>query len=52
MIELLKNNSMNEQIMKLVEDKQLSYRSIYNLKPIELETFKIFIETYLKTRFI
>ena len=43
---------MNEHAIKLVEGKQLLYRLIYALSPVELETLKTYIETYLKTGFI
>lgn len=43
---------MNKYTIKLVEDKQLSYGSIYNLELVELENLKIYIKIYLKTRFI
>ncbi len=52
MIELYENICMNEHTIKLVEDKELPYGPIYSLRPVELETLKTYIETYLKTRFI
>lgn len=51
-IKLSKNTGINKHIIKLVEDKQLPYKFIYNLKPIDLETLKAYVKTYLKTRFI
>lgn len=38
--------------MKLGESNQASYESFYILKSIKLETIKMYIESYLKTRFI
>ncbi len=43
---------MNEYAVKLINGKQPSYGPIYTLIPIELETLKTYIETYLKTRFM
>ena len=43
---------MNKQIIKFIMRKQLFYRPIYTLNLVELESLKINIETYLKTRFI
>lgn len=43
---------MNKYAIKLIESKQLLYKPIYSLRPVELETLKIYIETHLKTRFI
>lgn len=51
-IELLENTDINEHAIKLVKGKQLFYGLIYSLALVELETLKIYIETYLKTRFI
>lgn len=51
-IELFKNISINKYIIKLVEDKQLPYKSIYTLNIVKLEILKTYIKTYLKTRFI
>ena len=42
----------NKYAIKLVDDKQLLYRSIYSLGPIELKTLKTYIETNLATGFI
>lgn len=49
---LPKNTSINEHVIKLVEDKQLPYGPNYSLEPVELKTLKIYIEIYLKNRFI
>ncbi len=51
-MELPKNIRINEYTIKLIEEKQLSYGPIYTLSLVELETLKVYIETYLKTRFI
>ncbi len=51
-IELPENTSINEHTIKLIEGKQPSYKLIYTLSPVELETLKTYIETYLKTGFI
>ncbi len=51
-MELPKNTSLNEHAIKLVEEKQPPYGPIYALSPVELETLKTYIETYLKTGFI
>ncbi len=46
------NTGINEHVIKLIEDKQLPYRPINALSPVELETLKTYIETHLKTGFI
>lgn len=51
-IKLLKNISINEYGIKLVEDKKPSYRSIYALSLVESEILKTYLKIYLKTRFI
>lgn len=51
-IELLKNISINEHAIKLIEGRQPLYRLIYSLKLVELEILKTYIETYLKSEFI
>ncbi len=43
---------MNEHTIKLIEGKQPPYGPIYALSSVELETFKTYIKTYLKTGFI
>ena len=43
---------LNEYIIDLKDGKQLLYGPIYSLGPVELETLKIYIKIYLKTRFI
>ena len=47
-IELPENTCINKHAIKLEEDKQLPYKPIYSLGPIELESLKTYIETYLK----
>ena len=42
---------MNEYVVELIKDKQLSYGSIYTLSLIELGILKAYIKTYLKTEF-
>lgn len=39
-MELPKNTSMNKHAIKLIKGKQLLYRLIYALSPVELETLK------------
>lgn len=51
-IKLLKKTDINKYAIKLVKVNQLLYRPIYSPKLVELETLKIYIETYLKIRFI
>ena len=51
-MELPKNTSINKYAIKLHESKQPLYRPIYSLGPVELETLKTYIKTYLKTGFI
>lgn len=51
-MELLEHNGMNNHAIKLVENKQPLYRSIYSISPMKLETLKIYIKIYLKTTFI
>ena len=49
---LPERTKFNEHFIDLEDGKQPLYGPIYNLGPIELETLKTYIETYLKTRFI
>ena len=42
----------NEHAIELEEGKQLPYGPIYSLGPVELETFKTYIETNLANGFI
>ena len=43
---------MNKYAIKLVKGKKLPRKPIYRVKPVELETLKIYIEIYFKTGFI
>ena len=43
---------INEHAIKLIDSQQPSYRSIYNLELVELETLKAYIETNLANEFI
>ena len=49
---LPKRTELNEHVIDLENDKQPLYGPIYSLSPVELETLKTYIETYLKTGFI
>lgn len=51
-MELSENISINEHTIKLEENKELSYKPIYALSRIKLETLKTYIKTELKTGFI
>ena len=42
----------NQYAIELEKSKQPPYGSIYSLGPVELETLKTYIKTYLKTGFI
>ena len=48
-MELPANTGINEYAIKLQDGKQSPYGPIYSLGPVELETLKTYIETYLKT---
>ena len=50
--ELLKHTRINNHAIKLVDGQQPLYKPIYNLKPVELETLKAYIETNLANKFI
>ena len=50
--ELPEYNRMNNYAIKLKKGKQLSFRPIYNLKPVKLKTLKMYIETNLANNFI
>ena len=43
---------LNKHIIELEDGKKLPYGPIYSLRPVELETLKIYIKTHLKTGFI
>lgn len=49
---LLEQTNFNKYAIKLENDKQLLYRQIYSLGPIELKILKAYIETNLTTGFI
>ena len=49
---LPKITNLNQYTIKLQESQQPSYRLIYSLGPIELETFKTYIEIKLANGFI
>ena len=44
--------SINKSIINLEIGKQLSYKPIYSLKSIKLETFKIYLKKNLINSFI
>ena len=49
---LLERTSANELTIELEEGKQPPYGPIYSLEPLELKTFKTYIETNLANGFI
>lgn len=49
---LPEQTKLNEHAIQLKNDKQPPYRFIYSLRPIKLEMLKVYIKTYLKSRFI
>ena len=49
---LLKQTGENKYPIKLKEDKQPAYKTIYSLKLVKLETFKTYIKTSLANSFI
>lgn len=51
-MELPENTGMNEHVIKLIDEKQLFYRSIYAFSMVELETLQVYIKTHLRTKFI
>lgn len=51
-MELFINMGINKYIIKLIKAKLPFYRPIYAMSLIKLETLKIYIKIYLKTRFI
>lgn len=52
MIELSENTGINKYAIEQIKGKQPPYGPIYNLKPVELETLKTYIETHFKIGFI
>ena len=51
-IKLPENTKINKYTIKLEENKQPSFRPIYSLKLVELETLKTYIKTNLTNKFI
>ena len=51
-VKLPKNTGIKEHAIKLEEGKQLLFRPIYSLGPVELETLKTYIKTNLANGFI
>ena len=51
-MKLPENTGINKHAIELLKVKQSPYDPIYSLGPVELETLKAYIETYLKTGFI
>ena len=51
-VELPKNTGMNEPIIELEKGKQPFFGYIYSLRPIKLETLKIYIKINLANGFI
>ena len=49
---LLKQINLNKHTIKLERDKQPSYKLIYSLTLVKLQTLKVYIKTYLKTGLI
>ena len=49
---LPENTKINKHAIKLKKIKKLLFGPIYSLKPIELETLKIYIKTNLASSFI
>ena len=49
---LHEHTEINNYAIKLVDNQQLPYESIYSLGPVELETLKAYIETNLANKFI
>ena len=49
---LPKQIGINEYVIKLVKNKQSSYKLIYNIRSVEFKIFKIYVETNLKNCFV
>ena len=49
---LLEHSRINNNIIKLVDSQQPLYGPIYNLKSVDLEILKVYIETNLAKKFI
>lgn len=50
--EFLKYIEINNHVINLIDKKQLFYEPIYSLKPVDMKTLKIYIETNLANGFI
>ena len=50
--ELFEHTGINDHAIELVDGQQPPYGPIYNPGPVELETLKAYIETYLANGFI
>ena len=50
--EFWKHTRINDHTIKLEEDKQSSFSLIYSLRPVKLETLKIYIKINLANNFI
>ena len=51
-MELPEHIGINDHSIDLLDDKQLSYSSIYSLRPVELEKLKTYIKAKLASGFI
>lgn len=51
-MELPEITGINEHVIKLIDGKQSLYKSIYALRPIELDMLKTYIKTHFKIGFI
>ena len=51
-VELSEYIGINDFTIKLIERHQLSYKSSYILRPIELKALKTYIKTYLANNFL
>lgn len=49
---LSENNGINEYAIKLIDNKQLSYKPIYALNPVELKIFKSCLKTHFEIKFM
>lgn len=52
MLILLEQVEFYKHTIKLKSNKQLFYKPIYSLVVVKLKILKIYIETYLKAKFI
>ncbi len=51
-VELPEHTKTNDHAIEFVDDQQFSYRPIYSLGPVELETLKAYIKNNLASSFI